>query len=140
MEVILISNSFGMGKPYSLRKCVLFTESLYFRTLFSSNWKEFDSGDAGLGGTGISKDVFEDFLFFLYTNLIPEEKLTKNFFQFYDLSDYFQVNSLKMLVLNGIKKVLTFDNAESFLTPIRERNSPELKRFSSILLPLILPG
>jgi hypothetical protein len=113
------------GKPYLLHKCVLFTESLYFQTLLSSNWKELDLAD--LAGRGISKETFEDFLFFLYTNLIREDKLTKNSFHLYDLSDYFQVNSLKLLISERIKNGLTYLNAESFISPIRQRNSPELK-------------
>jgi hypothetical protein len=115
------------GQEYSLHKCILYAESLYFRTFLASNWKESDSGEVSFPGTGITRDGFNNFLSFLYTGFISEDDLKENLFELYYLSDYFQAISLKELVTNAFKKYLNDSNAESFMEKILDCNASELK-------------
>jgi hypothetical protein len=111
---------------YLLHKYVLLSGSVYFRTLLNSHWKESTSGEVKIPGKGISKKAFEDFLAFLYTGLIEEADLKTNLFELYDLSDYFQVPTLKDLVKSAFRKYLTFEAAKTYLVHVRERNAPDL--------------
>jgi hypothetical protein len=80
------------GNNYSLHRCVLSTESLYFHTFFNSEWKESNSGQVNLPEeTSISSEAFELFLVYCYTRLITKENLVNFFFELRALSDYFQV-------------------------------------------------
>jgi hypothetical protein len=115
-------------KTYSLHKYVLFAESLYFQTLLTSQWKESKSGEVKIPRNGISTKVFEVFLAFLYTGFINSNDLKHHLFELYDLADYFQVQSLKDLMIERCKQYLTDETAESFLDRILQRNAPELKR------------
>jgi hypothetical protein len=112
---------------YHLHKCILFVQSGYFQSFLKSDWKESSSGEITIPGNEISKKSFEAFLAFLYTNYITEKDLETNLFELYFLSDYFQVQTMKILVLHGFEKYLTNTTAESFLTCIRDREIFELK-------------
>jgi hypothetical protein len=111
-------------KEYFLHKYVLYSESLYFKTLFSSEWKETDARvyELVLPKKEVSRKAFFDFLSFLYTGFITEEDLLVSLFELYDLADYFQVVSLKDLVLLCFKKYLKDETAELFLKYIQERD------------------
>jgi hypothetical protein len=111
---------------YLLHKYVLLSGSLYFRILLTSEWKESNSGEIKIPGEGISKKAFEDFLAFLYTGFISATEMEKNLFELYDLSDYFQVASLKDYVKVVFRKYLTVHSAKAYLDHVRERNAPDL--------------
>jgi hypothetical protein len=115
------------GEVYPVHRCILFSESLYFQTLFSSDWKESPKAELILPEKEISREAFEIFLLFLYTNLIPNEYFKRFLLQLYDLSDYFQVKKLKDLVLKGIKKCLTVKTAELYLSRVGYREEHELQ-------------
>jgi hypothetical protein len=112
---------------YQLHKCILFVQSGYFQSFLKSDWKESSSGEITIPGNDISKKSFEVFLAFLYTGYMTEKDLETYLFELYDLSDYFQVQPMKFLVLNGFEKYLTNITAESFLKCIRDREIYELK-------------
>jgi hypothetical protein len=112
---------------YQLHKCVLFAESGYFQTFLKSDWKESNSGEITISGKEISQNSFEVFLAFLYTGFITEKSLETSLFELYDLSDYFQVHRMKILVLERFKEYLTLKTAEYFLTCVRDREISELK-------------
>jgi hypothetical protein len=122
------------GTEYALHKCVLYAESLYFQTLLASSWKESDSGEVTVPGKGITKKGFDNFLVFLYTGFILELDLKENLFELYYLSDYFQVASLKELVLKAFKKYLNDSNAEMYLENIHCCNASELKGIMAYFL------
>jgi hypothetical protein len=111
---------------YMLHKYVLFSGSIYFRTLLTSQWKESNSGEIEIPGKGISKTCFEDFLAFLYTGLIRQVDLKNNLFELFILSDYFQVSSLKGLVKTAFPRYLNTNTAKSYLLHVREMNSWDL--------------
>jgi hypothetical protein len=48
-------------------------------------------------------------------------------FELYDLCDYFQVKTLRELIMEGIKPLLTVETAEVYLLRIRTQNEPDLK-------------
>jgi hypothetical protein len=118
------------GSNYSLHRCVLSSESLYFQTLFNSEWKESNSGQLNLPQeTSISKEAFEVFLVYCYTQLITKETLVDFFFELRELSDYFQVQNLTKLLDKGIKSFVTTETAGKVLITIRERGLVELHSF-----------
>jgi hypothetical protein len=116
-------------KEYSLHKYVLYSESLYFKTLFSSEWMETNARvyELILPKKEVSRKAFFDFLSFLYTGFITEENLLMSLFELYDLADYFQVVSLKELVSLCFMKYLTDETAEIFLKCIQERDLTAFK-------------
>jgi hypothetical protein len=122
-------------KEYPVHKYILFSESLYFQTFLKSNWMESNSGTLDLPESWVSQKSFEDFLTFLYTNVITEEALKDGLFDLYYLADYFQVGGLKELAVNGFKKYLNGSNVAHYLTMIRSRNILELK---TLLLKFII--
>jgi hypothetical protein len=118
------------GSNYSLHRCVLSSESLYFQTLFNSEWKESNSGQLNLPQeTSISKEAFEVFLVYCYTQLITKETLVDFFFELRELSDYFQVQNLTKLLDKGIQSFVTTETAGKVLITIRERGLVELHSF-----------
>jgi hypothetical protein len=118
-------------KKYPVHRCVVYSESLYFQTLFSSDWKESASGQVVLPNENTSRQAFESFLLFLYTGRIRRVDLEQYIFELYDLCDYFQVKTLKELILEGIKPLLTVETAELYLLRIRTQNEPDLRTIFS---------
>jgi hypothetical protein len=120
---------------YPVHKYVLFSESLYFQTLLKSNWMESNSVTLDLPENWITEKSFEDFLSYLYTNVITEEALKVNLCNLYYLADYFQVFGLKELVINGFKKYLKDSNVRNYLTIVCARNN--LGEFKALLVKYI---
>jgi hypothetical protein len=106
-------------KVYTVYKVVLFSESLYFQALFSVQWEETGSRQLILPNNDFSNGAVEAFLAVLYTTKIRSADLKEHILELYFLSDYFQVRTLKDLVMKGITKCLTVENAHLFLPVIR---------------------
>jgi hypothetical protein len=99
-------------KEYHLHKCVLNSSSSeYFKTLLDSQWAESDSGQLEIP-EGISVDVMDAFIVYLYTNQSDELIFKMHVFEFYELADYFQCAHLKQSLLSVIsmQNLLDFVN------------------------------
>jgi hypothetical protein len=119
------------GNEYSVHKCVLSVKCLYFEKLYKAEWKDVDAGDLQFPeGFQPSSVVWDAFLNFIYTSRILETDFKSFMFELYDLSTFYQVKSLKVLCLGGIRDALDKEPAEQILTRILSLHkiSPRLKQ------------
>jgi hypothetical protein len=70
---------------FSVHKCVLISSaSQYFKTLFDSDWKETESGVITIPD-GISVDVLDSFIIYLYTSFIESSQAIHPLMELYKL-------------------------------------------------------
>jgi hypothetical protein len=113
-------------KSFTVHKVILFSKSVYFQTIFSSTWKESNNDTLSLPDGQCSNEALHVFLLFLYTSRIQQQMLDQYLFELLDLSDYFQVEILKSITMERVKKGLSAATAEAYLNRIRTHNEPEL--------------
>jgi hypothetical protein len=110
------------NKKYSVHKCILTSESLYFASLLNSEWIETNESILYLPPEkNISTEAFEVFLLFLNTNLIEPRHFKKHLLELFELSDYFQVSTLAATCEKGTDLVQ------------RENSGENLFRFSRLV-------
>jgi hypothetical protein len=114
-------------EEFLVHKCALASESQYFHALFQSECRESHTAELILSGHETSRDGFEVFLVFLYTSLIRHAHLKRFIPDLYFLSDYFQVKTLKSLVLKTVRDSLNVENAVSYLSLIVGSEDSALK-------------
>jgi hypothetical protein len=103
------------GYEWPVHKCILFFAGSHFETLFSSDWKECSSGNVDIPGKEISKQAFDWFLLFLYTELVSFESLQEFLFELYDLAIHFGVKALRIACIQELYDSLSTENAETYL-------------------------
>lgn len=120
------------GVEFKVHKCVLSTGNQYFPKMLQ--WKNSDYCAISLLES-TTFDAFRTLLRYLYTGLIEKESLSTFNVQLYELSTYFQVESLTNLILAELRNILTLDNASLFLGPLYHGNealAKELVRFIAL--------
>jgi hypothetical protein len=76
--------------------------------------------------SALMKRYTSSFSFFKNTSRTQQQMLDQYLFELLDLSDYFQVEILKSITMERVKKGLSVATAEAYLNRIRTHNEPEL--------------
>jgi hypothetical protein len=116
-------------------KCFLASVSLYFRKMFTGDWKETDTCSIQTL-PDIDSNDFRSFLKYLYTKL--PQLLVERGIAIWKLCDYFEVlPSVKDEVLLGLLKHINLDNAHHFI-PIMNKSILEVTNNSKELQKLFI--
>lgn len=99
---------------FPVHKCILSAGNLYFQSMLNNHWKESNRCEI-IPPEATTIDAFRTVLIYLYTGLIEKEILSVHLLELFELATYFQVESLRDLILTELEGMMNLDNATEFL-------------------------